>query len=373
MKEIFFEIINEAVNGQVIIDNEAWPCSFNSIINNKELFNKQNLSTLVIKNEKLFFQLLEEYVELELTLDRKFNVYSNHKKNKIKAIIMYLFVNATQEDFINAENLIKKRIQFINDSTFENYIDTKIINTNIQTLGNLKIKKATHSLAMETPYKIEISLTDQENNECPLADISYGICSEYGEKVCYIYSIMKPKEKKEISSAEKEYQKRTNRYLYKLNEGVLEQEEKEFHDYKALQSSYYPENITDVTHAFVLATTIFMSMLQKENISKIKVVPYLPLRYLSRQIAANNIKDEKRKKELENRNNRIQDNASIKFLRTFRRTQYHMGSSMEIINEPYMNDENMVIILKNKTEELNNPILENISNSILTYNYNHYL
>ena len=32
MKEIFLELVKEACNGKVIVDNEAWPYSFNTII-----------------------------------------------------------------------------------------------------------------------------------------------------------------------------------------------------------------------------------------------------------------------------------------------------------------------------------------------------
>jgi hypothetical protein len=32
MKEIFYELIKEASNGEVIIDNEPWPCGFNTRI-----------------------------------------------------------------------------------------------------------------------------------------------------------------------------------------------------------------------------------------------------------------------------------------------------------------------------------------------------
>ena len=53
MKEIFYELINEARSGEVIIDNEPWPCGFNTRIfrdgQEIEYVNDYNKSILVIK------------------------------------------------------------------------------------------------------------------------------------------------------------------------------------------------------------------------------------------------------------------------------------------------------------------------------------
>ena len=46
------------------------------------------------------------------------------------------------------------------------------------------------------------------------------------------------------------------------------------------------DNISDITHSFLFSLNIFMSILQKEGISTVKVVPYLPVRYNSRALAA---------------------------------------------------------------------------------------
>ena len=60
------------------------------------------------------------------------------------------------------------------------------------------------------------------------------------------------------------------------------------------------EDIKDVSMSFVLSLNIFISLLQKKNIEKIKVVNYLPVSYLARDIAAEN---SNRVEELQNRNN----------------------------------------------------------------------
>ena len=52
MKELFYEIIKEAYDANIVIDNEVWNIGFNTIIKEKniEYYNdKKNVYTLVIK------------------------------------------------------------------------------------------------------------------------------------------------------------------------------------------------------------------------------------------------------------------------------------------------------------------------------------
>ena len=53
IEEILYEIVKEAKNGQVEIDNETWPIAFNTIIVEddveKFVWNNKNNTTLVIK------------------------------------------------------------------------------------------------------------------------------------------------------------------------------------------------------------------------------------------------------------------------------------------------------------------------------------
>ena len=375
MKEIFYELIKEACDGDVIIDNEAWPCGFNTRIfrEDKEIeyVNEVNKSVLVIKNEESFFALLEEYINLELDANRRYyKIYTNPVRNRVKAIMTYLFVNANTEEFLNPEDLLRRKIAFLTDDTF-NYLDngSEIFVNDFLFNSNIKIKRSVHGLVMETPYKLEVSLVNRDNIEeieCPLADITYGISEESGEKVCYIYSIMKSKEKTELSIEEKFYQKKINRALYKLNEGVMEQESDEFIQYKNGESDYYPENISDVTHSFVLALSTFMALLQKEGITNVRVVPYLPVRYLGRDVAASRITDVVKRSELEERNDRIQSNATEKFIRTFRRVDYHMGDAMELWGLPYEQDEFLTYKVYEKKDALNNEILDIVSDGVLS-------
>ena len=130
MKDIFYEVINEANTGNIIIDNDPFPIGFNTMImeNNKLIFKNENKNfpTLLIKNENEFINKLAKYIEMSLIKYQKFPKFiTNPDKNKIKLIISYLFANATTEDFLNPINLINRNIQFLNDNTF-NYLNEGI-------------------------------------------------------------------------------------------------------------------------------------------------------------------------------------------------------------------------------------------------------
>ena len=375
MRALFYEVIREAKDGKVRIDGEDWGIYFNTIIyengkQKEEHFNDRNMSTLVIKDEERFFPLLEEYIVREIELNRKCMWFSNNELDtRIKFILAYLFANASTEEFLDPESMLRRRIDFLDDNSFEYLNEGRTIALG-DRFGNsdIFVKRSSQSVMMETPWKMEVSLCkwiDDEMVSCPLAEVSYGIREENDEQVCYVYSMMKPKEKRESSDREKLFRKRLNRELYKLNEGVLEQESEAFRRYKNGEEREYQENVTDVTQSFVLSLSIFISLLQKEGISKIKVVPYLPVRYVGRQIAASNVSDPELQQELYDRNKRIQDNCTNKFMRTFRRVAYHMGDDLEMHTVPYEIDEFMTFSLKSKSHDLNNPMLNEVSNAIL--------
>ena len=258
-------------------------------------------------------------------------------------------------------------MSFLNDSTFS-YLNKGIeldINNNFFN-SKLAIKNNIHGIAMETPYKIDVSLINDINDKkvsYNLATITYGIAIENGEKVCYIYSLMKPKNKKSSDMEDEYYDKKIARKLYKLNEGIEQYEMNEYFDYKEGNFKYYPEgNITDVTPSFVLSLNVFMALLQRENITKVRGVPYLPLRYLSRDLTAD-MYDEDKKYQLKLRNDSIQDNITNKFIRTFRRLEFH-NPDMQIKTYPYEVSEYLEIDLKPKEHMINNQILEDIASSV---------
>ncbi len=348
MKELFERVIKEAKDGKVLLDDEEWPIAFNTIIEETgEVYeNPNNFSSLIVKEKDEFISLLEEYVSLELSKKRK-----NLFQEKEKAILVNLFVNATTEDFLNPEEFMKRRISFLKDNTLSNLDNRLSISLGkVFQDSNLEIQRKENSIMMETPYKMMFTL-EKDGRRFSLPSIYYGI----NQGTCYIYSMLKEKEKSS-SEEEMKYQKQMNRLLYKLNEGV--EESKEYEEYKRGESDYYPEgNISDITHSFLLSLNVFLSLLNNEDIKDIKVVSYLPVRYASRFLTA--ITSEKEEELLE-RNDRIQENATNKLIRVFRRLA-HQNPNIEITSYPYENDEYLTLRLYPKERELENMLLEETS------------
>lgn len=355
MKEIFYEIIEEASRGKIIIDGEEWPIGFNTIImeDNKErkrYESEKNITTLIIKREEEFLELLDEYLKLENKLSRKIpSFYTEPEKSKTKWILSYLFVNATTEDFINPNEFLRKKIDFLKDNSLKKFNQEQTIPMGeILKNSNLQIKNEQCAISMETPFKLTMSLQDKETEEkYDLPSIYYGIREENGKKTCYIYSMLSPinKSKEEYKT---KYQSKMNRIMYKINAN-LETDETSV------------ENIKDVSMPFVFSLNVFISILQAEHIETIKVVPYLPLRYLSRELMA---EESLKKEELQNRNQKIQENLTNKLIRTFRRLEAQ-NKNMKIELYPYEMDEYLTIRLEKQRKELDNMILEETSNKIM--------
>lgn len=351
MKDIFYELIKEAKEGKVIIDDQPWNYSFNTVIldKNKEklrLESDENLSTLMIKNENSFFKLLEEYIDLELSTNRKSLRIDDN--DKVKLLICNLFANATPTDFLNPEMFIKRYIHFLKDDTFS-YLDNsvEVDASSILKDSSLIIKRENNSTMNETPYKMCFSLKDKDNNIYEFPSIYYGIDTT-DNKRCYIYGIQASKH----NDHNNKFNKKVNRLLYKINNGV--KDTKEYYDYKEGKTDIYPENnISDVTMSFIFSLNLFISLLQSENIEEVKAVTYLPMRYNSRDLAAKRNNNE----EFNERNKMIQNNLTNKFIRTFRRLEYQ-NNNMKITSYPYSIDEFLNVRLKPKAKEINNELLE---------------
>ena len=351
IKDIFYELINETKNGQMIIDGDNFPIGFNTIIYDdrktpEKYIGNDNFPTLEINNLNLFFKKLEEYLLLEKDKNRKsYNFLKNKPHEYYKLLIGCLFTNATTEDFRNPISFIDKEIAFLNDTTF-NYLNNGIsfeLGSNFKD-SKLEIKNESQSIMMETPYKMTFKFTKIINDKLvsyQLPTISYGIKeNDKGEKECYVYSILNSETKESNNEDEKEFKKKISRLLYKVNKNVHDESE---------------ESINDVSPSAVIALSIFMSLLKKENITIVKGVPYLPLRYLSRDIMANDLS----KKE---RNDNIQTNLTNKFIRTFNRVAYHTNG-IEINSYPYEYDEYLNVKLNN-INEINNDLLDEINKKI---------
>ena len=136
---------------------------------------------------------------------------------------------------------------------------------------------------------------------------------------------------------------------------------------------FYPENITDVTHNSVLALSIFLGILKRENITQIVAVDYLPLRYQSKQEAnirkVNLLKVIYNEQEIENKisdfndiQNINQNNMTNKFIRTFNRVNYHLNN-LNILAFPGEIDNSMHIKINDNRIE-NHHLINTVYNEI---------
>lgn len=364
IKEIFYELISEAKNGKILISDEEYYVGFNTNINDELVeYNEDNNVELYIDNLDLFIEKLKEYILLELELKRK-TIRQDSSKDYIKFLILYLFANATTEDFRRPINYIEKYINFLRDTTLSNYNEGVLYSLDgLFSDNQLSIKNTKQSIMMESPFKVELSIINKENPNLSfiLPEISYGISYENGETICYIYSILnKENIDKVLDKDLLKFKKNISRKLYKLNKGISDIESSEFNDYKNGISDYYPENITDVSVSSVLSLFIFINLI-KDKVDKIKGVPYLPIRYISRENASSLASTEERKKELQERNYAIQTNLTEKFIRTFRRVEQYIGD-ISISSYPYEVDEFITCTITNKKESvLDNEVINSIN------------
>lgn len=366
ISSLFYEDIipNASKNGVIIVDEIKYFIHFNTRIENQDINVVDNsIPMLVINDIKEFNKLLVECIKLLIQIfdDRKFDsvkerVCGFEKEDQIKYLLTILFVNCTEEDFLNPISYLQRQIDFIiNKELIEKYSTYKEVG-NIAELNDSKIEvlSTTQEPTLETPYKFCSRLSKNESGEkqCyDLPSISYGISNGN----VYIYTIKGKKRNKEKIS---NYIKRMNRDLYKVNKGV--DPSLDYILYKEGNSTFYPENIIDVTHSSVLALTLFLGILKRENYNRVIIVDYLPIRYLSKYESKlsklgkcnfSNSKDYSKKlREIEEELDYDQNNITNKFIRTFNRVNYHL-ENMDIISYPGEIDNFMYVHLNDSIKQ----------------------
>ena len=170
MEELFYQIILEAANKRVYTDR-PYNIVFNSIINtvndNKVLMlnkiktvlsrqnmninitiNKNSISVYAKEDRNLFIPTLmihdldQILAKLEEYLIYARDFYDKNYYDSIeyedKTILTLLWANATEKDFNNPIAFIEKRTQFLKDTTFDSYLNDKIIGTSSILKSNIK-------------------------------------------------------------------------------------------------------------------------------------------------------------------------------------------------------------------------------------------
>ena len=222
-----------------------------------------------------------------------------------------LFVNATSEDFAFPIKYMDKYIAAVKDDTFSDLKEGKsICKLNSFKDANLRVKSTEQSIFLETPQKLEFTLTKlmQDNNEYTVSLPSVScFCYEDGkDKVLNISAIQN---KRVDTSKEKNvFEKQVNREKFKVNAGV----EKEDQDVEPLA-------ILSLAGAILLA--------KEKGISKVRMPDFMPMRWYAKSLA--NEKKSKAKNldldELKEEQMRIQTNVTDKLLRNMVRIKDQLG------------------------------------------------
>ena len=339
------EVINEMQNSKVDSD----------II----LYMKMNINTLDdftpvlnLNNKELLYSKIIEYIYKFKNSDKFLN--SDEQELYVKRVIALLFADMSINDFNDPVLYVQRKIDFIDNKLLED----KTIHSDYFE-GDIIIE--INPYGKETPYSFDPIIVD-DNDSYVLPIISYGI----SEGVCYIYAIQDYNEHEKTK-----YHDKIKRKLYKLNSGVYEDESIEYKDYKEGKSEYYPENISDVPPSFILSLTLFLNEIYKNGITKVNVVPYLPIRYANKikVIARKVLRDGKKQNlnnmekknmflELVDKQRYIQSNITEKFIRCFYRMNYHF-TNVSITSLPMELDDSIHISL-GEFIECNNEILDNM-------------
>ena len=301
MNNIIEELIHEAFNHNIIIDGKNNYIAFNTIINGNELINGDKYPTLVINDYDELIKKLDLYIRTYLKNASTLPLFKKDKeKNLIKYLVSHIFIYAENKDFKNPIELIETKINFLNDNTFKDYNKTFegfISNT------KLNIKSTVDEITLKKMY-INLSNNDDIFN---FPTITYAITNEK----CYIYKI----EEYELTNSA--FEKKVLKELTKINKNINKE---------LLACS--PQTLVSIL--------IFIKLLKDNNIKKLQVVTYLPVKYNMCNFEINDLKKEL--KQLENKTGF--------YKKTFKR----INKQTHMINEEletYIYDENITNSLLN--------------------------
>ena len=301
MNNIIEELIHEAFNHNIIIDGKNNYVAFNTIINGNELINGDKYPTLVINDYDELIKKLDLYIRTYLKNASTLPLFQKEKeKNLIKYLVSHIFIYAENKDFKNPIELIETKINFLNDNTFKDYNKTFegfISNT------KLNIKSTNDEITLKKMY-INLSNNDDIFN---FPTITYAIANEE----CYIYKI----EEYELTNSA--FEKKVLKELTKINKNINKE---------LLACS--PQTLVSIL--------IFIKLLKDNNIKKLQVVTYLPVKYNMCNFEINDLKKEL--KQLENKTGF--------YKKTFKR----INKQTHMINEEletYIYDENITNSLLN--------------------------
>ena len=310
IEETLQEFFRQAAEGKVKVNDEIYNVAFNTKIvypdgRVYQTNGNDSYPTLYINNYPLFKSKLADLLLLQ---NYRTNNYYRRLQDKMRFLIAYSFANATFDDFANPLSYLDRTMAFIKNTTLtETNEIVDLTDTPIEA-DEVLIQNQKQSIYMETPNKMTFTLHGFFNDEeyvYRLPEISYGICEENGEKVCYIYSSLNPEKLQYDNDEMGHIYKKLQRSFYKVNKTVSEE-----------------PDLLNLSPSSIISMSLFLGLLEKEGIRQFKVIDYLPVRYNSRDIIAQELK--KFTEKLQERNDHIQTNATNKFTSIFVRMTSHL-------------------------------------------------
>ena len=299
------------------------------------------IPTLKVDKPKLFFEHLYKVIEKYIEFNNLSSIFDKFGETNItKNIILTIFSNARYEDYENPIQYLEKCMKFFNDKTLSQYHNTTISDS-IKSLENsiIVVTNTKETYGYETPYAFHISIKNADL-EYNLPIINYGI----SDNTCYIYSIQNKK-----TNIENTFNKKIKRTLNKVNSGLENDTGYETKD-----------TILGTTPSFITAMAIFFKILKRNNIDNIRVVTFLPDRYMEKLATSEYDADE------------IQHNLTEKLILLFYRLQHHI-EKIDInfpiydgynVSDNHYLGEDILINLPNTIECRNNAFLSEIITSI---------
>ena len=329
MLESFDQIIKEAATGYVDCDFFMPICFGTKELINNELhditnakyFSNSMIPTLIIKDREKLNSSITRYVDLAKEFYND-DFRLEDVSNKEKYIITSLLSNVLVNDFNDLNNLFERHSSFLEDKSLEEFQSPVNLGYVDKLKSNLIVEITKQSIVEETPYGMEISLQD-ENDEIiyRFPTIRFGIDNN---KV-YIYAVQQDDviENKKIE-----------RLLRKVGEGFDEKNSEK-------DEIENPENLYSVSPWSLVALSIFIPIIKNyTNIDEFVAPYFLINRYnaveISYEILKEKYKDNMddvriramidKKENAVNSHDELQRNITDKFIRNFRRLDHHFGN-----------------------------------------------
>lgn len=381
--DLFFnEILPSIAKNELEVDDFTYNIHFNTLIlfNGKNYFvsniNEEGIPTLVIRDIEVFSNLLLEFVDEVTNSGTKWcskHISSSSIEVRIKYFLSLMWSNMTANDFLNAENYIRRCISFIKDDTFDGL---SLIGDPIKTLkgSRIAVSNIEDNTCHSTPYMMRMSIVNDDGYHFPLPDVNYAIETVDNVKRAYIYAVQNDTKFKIEDEAHEKYCKKINYLLYKTDRDVPA-EELEKKSLSQDPSTWGEENIVVLSRSSLVSLTTMLTLLDRAGVEEVLVPSYMPLHWAAKSAMYKkklaHFKDqgytdeqlETLKGELEEEQIRIQRNLTEKLIRNFRRLDYHFDG-LDITSYPQDIDDFMHINLDNMEALNHDHLLGEIADSV---------